>query len=135
MTRRPLTKQGCLQIHVRKIRMKDFLFTLLAWLFTLPVLVGAIVFSLYNPDPVNVTINPFRDPVSIPVYAPVLAAVAFGFLFGALMTWASMGRLRKECRDHKKQIKLLEKQIDGSSRPSSTPNNYSLLPSSFLNRP
>ena len=114
--------------------MKDFLFTLLAWLLTLPCIVGAIVFALYNADIVPVTISPFQDSVEMPVYAPVLAATAFGFFFGSLMTWAAMGRLRKEKREQAKRIKTLEKEIENEKSTSITSHNYTMLPSSFLGK-
>lgn len=114
--------------------MKDFLFTLLAWLLTLPCLVGAIVFALYNPDPVSITFNPFKEPLLIPVYVPVLTAIAFGFLFGALMTWAAMGRLRAEKREQAKRIKTLEKEIQAGNSNTVIPHNYALIPSSFLDK-
>ena len=114
--------------------MKDFLFTLLAWLITLPFIIGAIAFALYNAESVPITLNPFRLPVSMPVYVPVLGAIAFGFLFGSVMTWAGMSRLRKERRDQKKRIKELEKKLDAANQNVITPHNYSLIPSSFLDR-
>lgn len=114
--------------------MKDFLFTLLAWLLTLPCLVGAVVFAVNNPEPVAIIFNPFKDPLLIPVYVPVLTAIAFGFLFGALMTWAAMGRLRAEKREQAKRIKTLEKEIQTVNAAPITPHNYSLIPSSFLDR-
>lgn len=114
--------------------MKDFFFTLLAWLLTLPCLVGAIVFAVNNPEPVSVIFNPFKDPLLIPVYVPVLTAIAFGFLFGSLMTWAAMGRLRAEKKEQAKRIKTLEKELQANSSATITPHNYSLIPSSFLDR-
>lgn len=114
--------------------MKDFMFTLLAWLLTLPCLVGAIVFALNNPEPVAVIFNPFKDALLIPVYVPVLTAIAFGFLFGALMTWAAMGRLRAEKKEQAKRIKTLEKEIQLTNAGSVAPHNYSLIPSSFLDK-
>lgn len=114
--------------------MKDFLFTLLAWLLTLPCIVGAIAFALYNADVIPVTVNPFRDAVEMPVYAPVLAGIAFGFLFGSLMTWAAMGRLRQQRREQAKRIKTLEKEIESAKSSSVTSHNYALVPSSFLGK-
>lgn len=115
--------------------MKDFLFTLLAWLLTLPFIIAAIAFALYNQADVAVTVNPFKDAVTLPVYVPVLSAVAFGFVFGSVMTWAAMGRLRKERSDQRKKIKALEKQIANANQPVVTPHNYSLIPSSFKDKP
>ena len=114
--------------------MKDFLFTLLAWLLTLPCLVGAIVFALYNGEARPVIINPFQDPVTMPLYVPVLTAIAFGFLFGALMTWAGMGKLRSQKREQAKRIKTLEKEIQASKQEVVATHNYSLIPSSFLDK-
>ncbi len=119
---------------IERFGMKDFLFTLFAWLLTLPFLVGAVGFALYNPDAVTITINPFRPPLTIPVYVPVLAAIGIGFLFGAIMTWAAMGRLRKERRDQNKKIKALEKQLEASNQNMVKPHNYALIPSSFFER-
>lgn len=103
------------------------MFTLLAWLFTLPCLIGAVTFAYYNADSIPVVISPFRDAVQMPAYAPVLAGVAFGFFFGALMTWAAMGRLRKQRREQAKQIKTLEKQLAAVEQPApvSTPPSSS----------
>lgn len=114
--------------------MKDFLFTLLAWLFTLPVIVTAIVFALYNPERYPVILNPFREAVELPLYAPVLGAIGFGFLFGAIMTWAAMGRLRSKCRAQQKEIKSLQKQISDQNNKTITAHNYALIPSSFMEK-
>ena len=84
--------------------MKDFLFTLLAWLLTLPFIIGAVAFALYNPQTLPVTLNPFRPAVDMPVYVPVLGAIGLGFLFGAVMTWAGMGRLRRDRSELRKKI-------------------------------
>jgi uncharacterized integral membrane protein len=117
-----------------KGRMKDFLFTLLAWLLTLPFIIGAVAFALYNPQTTDFTLNPFRPAIPLPVYVPVLGAIAFGFLFGAIMTWAAMGRLRKERRDQRKKIKALEKQIEAANQNQIPPHNYSLILSSFKDK-
>jgi uncharacterized integral membrane protein len=111
--------------------MKDFLFTLLAWLLTLPCIVAAVGFALYNPQISPVTLSPFRPAIEMPLYVPVLGAVAFGFIFGAIMTWAAMGRLRQERREQRKRIKALEKQIEAANQNHVSPHNYSLIPSSF----
>lgn len=114
--------------------MKDFLFTLLAWLLTIPCIIVAVGFALYNPQILPVTLNPFKPAMELPLYVPVLGAVAFGFLFGALMTWAAMGRLRHERREQKKKIKALEKQLEAANQNQVAPHNYSLIPSSFSDK-
>ncbi len=114
--------------------MKDFLFTLLAWLLTLPFIIGAVAFAIYNPQTSIFTLNPFQPPVEIAVYVPVLGGVGFGFLFGAVMTWAAMGRLRHERREQRKKIKALEKQIEAANENQVAHHNYTLIPSSFTDK-
>lgn len=120
----------------RKSLMKDFLFTLLAWLLTLPLIIAAIFFAIYHQQDVSVIWSPFNDPVTVPLYIPVLTAVAVGFFLGCLMTWAASARQRKTIREQKKEIKALEKQIDAASanvQPVKS-HNYSLIPSAFIER-
>jgi len=114
--------------------MKDFLFTLLAWLLTLPLIVAAVAFAVYNPDNIPVTLNPFQNPIELPVYVPVLGGIAFGFILGSLMTWAGMGRLRKQAREQKKRIKTLEKQLEVANQNQLAPHNYSVTPAALLEK-
>jgi uncharacterized integral membrane protein len=116
--------------------MKDFLFTLLAWLLTLPLIIAAVFFAIYHQQDVVVTYSPFNDPLTIPLYIPVLSAVAVGFFLGCLMTWAASSRQRKIIREQKKKIKVLEKQADAASTnvQAMKPHNYSLIPSAFIER-
>lgn len=104
--------------------MKDFLFVFLAWVLSLPLLIGAVVFALMNDGDVALSLNPFQAPVNVPVYAPVLAGVVLGIVLGALMTWAAMGRQRAKMRLQKKQIKTLEKQLEavGQQHAAVTPS-------------
>ncbi len=121
-------------LHAKPKTMKDFLFTLLAWLFTLPVIAGSVIFSLYNPERYPVVFNPFKDAIELPLYVPVLGGVAFGFLFGAIMTWAAMGRLRSQCRAQQKEIKALQKQVSNQNNKNIKSHNYALIPSAFTER-
>lgn len=114
--------------------MKDFLFILFAWLLTLPFLVGAIVFAIHNRADISIIVNPFHAAVTIPLYVPVLCAIAIGFLFGSVMTWAAMGRLRAQKRAQAKQIKLLEKQLDDAKHPAPLRHDYTKIPLKLLGR-
>lgn len=114
--------------------MKDFLFTLLAWLLTLPFIIGAVAFALYNPQISTFTLNPFREATELPVYVPVLGAIGIGFLFGAIMTWAAMGRLRAERREQKKKIKALEKQLEAANQNQVVATNHTLPPSLLIDK-
>lgn len=111
--------------------MKDFLFTLLAWLITLPFIIGAIVFAVYNGEAIPVIVNPFKDPLVIPLYVPVLAAVAFGFVFGSVMTWAGMSAQRAKIRTQARTIKALEKQIEQAPPVQATVESMPLLPPTY----
>ena len=101
---------------------------MLAWLLTLPFIVGAVGFALYNQTVVDIVISPFTDAYQWPVYIPVLAALAIGFVFGSLMTWAAMGRLRTAKRSQKQQIKILEKQLDTVSKDQVAAQTYLTAP-------
>ncbi len=114
--------------------MKDFIFTLLAWLLTLPFIIAAVAFAIYNGDIIPVTLNPFQNPIPMPVYVPVLGGIAFGFIFGSLMTWAGMGRLRKERREQKKRIKTLEKQLEVANTNHVAAHNYAQTPPALLEK-
>jgi uncharacterized integral membrane protein len=114
--------------------MKDFFFTLLAWLLTLPFIVAAVGFAVYNPAIVSVTFSPFQSPVDLPVYVPVLSAIGFGFMFGAVMTWAAMGRLRKQRREQAKKIRSLEKQLQGANSHAPVRHNYAVVPAALLEK-
>lgn len=107
------------------------MFTLIAWLVTLPLIVASVVFALYNPEPISVIFNPFLSPLEIPLYIPVLAAVAFGFVFGALMTWAAMGRLRRDRRQMATRIRTLEKEL-ADARTNAAPLDHGYHKPKFL---
>lgn len=120
--------------RIKKDNMKDFLFTLLAWLLTLPFLIGAITFAVYNGQEIPVIYNPFKDAATLPVYVPVLFAIGIGFIFGAIMTWAAMGRLRTQKREQARKIKILEKQLEDVKNPEPTRHNYAITPLKLLGR-
>ena len=85
--------------------------SIIRWIISLPLIVGAIFFALEHPDIVSITWSPTQEPIELPLYFVVLIAIGTGFLLGAAITWLSMGNLRKERRQQKKLIKRLEKDI------------------------
>lgn len=112
--------------------MKDFLFTLLAWILALPFIIGSVLFALNNQALTPVAISPFQEALPMPLYVPVLGAIAIGFLFGSLMTWAAMGRLRTMRRDQAKRIKTLEKQLEVVNTRTLKPHDYGAMPVALL---
>jgi len=69
-------------------------------------------FAAMNTDPIEVFISPLHDPVDFPLYLVALVSVAVGFIAGGLMVWINTGGVRKDRRKKKKEIKILEKEVD-----------------------
>jgi len=82
----------------------------LRWIFTLPFIVGAVLFALAHPQKVPLTYSPMSEPIELPLYFLTLLFLAAGFLLGCIMTWFGMGKLRKERRGYKKEVKTLTKE-------------------------
>jgi uncharacterized integral membrane protein len=115
--------------------MKDFFFTLLAWLITLPFIAASACFAFFNQEEVAISINPLYPPIPLPLYVPVLGAIAFGFLFGAIMTWAAGGDQRRKLHKQKKRINHLEKQLVNGVTANPRPfHNYGLIPTRLLQK-
>lgn len=83
---------------------------ILKWIIALPFIMGAVLFALEHPQKVPVTFNPFSDPIELPLYFVALMFLATGFLLGAFMAWFGMGKVRKDRRQYKKDIKTLTKE-------------------------
>ena len=84
----------------------------LRWIITLPVIVICVVVALSNRQSVDFTYSPFHDAVAIDLYFLILCVLALGFFFGSILTWFSSGRVRKERRALKKEVKNLKKTLD-----------------------
>lgn len=103
------------------------------WIITLPVLIAGFIFAVSNPNSIDIVINPLVEApdgtVSIPVYIIAFVALGIGFLLGIIVLWLSMGKLRLERRQYKKEVKKLEKELsEMSDRISET------LPASHSNK-
>lgn len=83
---------------------------LFKWIIALPFIVGAVLFALEHPQKVSITFNPFTDPIELPLYFVALMFLAAGFLIGAFMAWLGMGKVRKDRRQYKKDLKALTKE-------------------------
>lgn len=82
------------------------------WIIALPIIVGAVLFAVANPETVSISWNPFTAPIDLPLYFVALVFLGAGFLLGALVAWFGMGKVRKDRRHQRKQIKELEKDIN-----------------------
>ena len=114
--------------------MKDLLFRTIAWVVTLPFLMGVIGFAFFHTETVSVIWSPWHAPSDMPLYVPVLIAIGFGFFFGCLMTWAAGGRLREKARMQKRKIAALEKQLSISNQNTYKSHNYGITPTRLLER-
>lgn len=92
---------------------------LLRWVLAVPVIVICIFLALANREDIQFTYSPIHDPIEIPLSFTVLSALALGFVFGTVISWLSMGHLRKERRKQKKAIKQLQKDLDAALHASS----------------
>ena len=68
-------------------------------------------FAAFNRQEVTLYYSPVHDPLNWPLYALVLGFAAIGFMIGALVVWISDGKIRREKRLQKKQIKKLENEL------------------------
>ncbi len=84
----------------------------LRWLIGLVITIVIASFAAMNTEVVSFTFSPVHDPVSIPVYMVILSTLAFGFLFGGIVVWLNAAPVRKAKRKQKKEIKLLEKELE-----------------------
>lgn len=86
--------------------------TLLRWIVTLPLIIGAVLFAMANAQPVTFNWNPFQTETQLPLYAVSFMFLGIGFFIGALVAWVGMHTTRRECRRLKKENKQLEKDIN-----------------------
>jgi uncharacterized integral membrane protein len=82
----------------------------LRMIFALPLIIGAVMFALAHPEKVLLTYSPLSEPIELPLYFVALAFLGIGFLLGVFCTWLGMGKLRKERRAYKKEVKKLTKE-------------------------
>ncbi len=81
------------------------------WIIALPILIGCFIFAVYNSGYVPVVIPTNTNPITLPLYIIAFIGMAIGFIFGAIILWLSMSKLRKERRKYKKTVKRLEKEM------------------------
>jgi uncharacterized integral membrane protein len=64
--------------------------------------------SILNRDPVDFSVYPFADPLSIPLALIVFCSVFMGFIWGAVIVWLNGGITGRELRRLRKEITSLE---------------------------
>tara|TARA_R110002072_G_scaffold77949_2_gene181202 strand:- start:44 stop:379 length:336 start_codon:yes stop_codon:yes gene_type:complete len=85
---------------------------ILRWVIGLLITIAISAFAVMNDEMVLITFSPVHEPISLPVYLIVLGFMAFGFIFGSIVTWLNGAKLRKTRRKQKKEIRILEKEVE-----------------------
>jgi uncharacterized integral membrane protein len=75
-------------------------------------------FAAMNRQSVTLHISPVHDPLEWPLFVIILGFAALGFLIGAFTVWLNDGKLRREKRQQKRQIKTLEAELKKAETPS-----------------
>lgn len=83
------------------------------------VVLGLIViaFSVNNFGAVAVNLWPLPYTAEWPLFLVVLASIAVGLLFGFLVSWFAGGRTRQVARARRREVKTLEKKLEGAPPP------------------
>lgn len=69
-------------------------------------------FAVMNRFSVDLVWSPVNDSISLPFYVVLLGSLLVGFLFGGVLVWINGGSVRSEKRKQKREIKILEKEIE-----------------------
>ncbi|MDH5723448.1 MAG: lipopolysaccharide assembly protein LapA domain-containing protein [Alphaproteobacteria bacterium] len=85
----------------------------LRWIIGFAFTVVITAFAVINRQPIDIYFNPLDETqlISLPVYAVMLGSLALGFVFGAFIVWLNDGKIRRERRKARKEIKILEKTV------------------------
>lgn len=75
-------------------------------------------FAAMNRQSVTLHISPVHDPLEWPLFIIILGVAALGFVIGAFTVWLNDGKLRREKRHQKRQIKTLEAELKKAETPS-----------------
>ena len=86
----------------------------LRWFVGFIITVSIAVFAVLNREEVSFFWNPLvsDEAIVIPVYMVALGSMALGFVFGGVIVWFNAANVRRERRKQKKEIKVLEKELD-----------------------
>ncbi len=100
---------------------------LIRWIFGLLIALILVAFAVFNRNSVSLTWSPVHAPLELPLYMIGLVLMAIGFFTGTLMTWMNMSKVRQDRRRQKKQIKILEKELEAVNE-----NGNAEAPSDFF---
>lgn len=84
-----------------------------SWIFTVPLAVVILVFSIVNRALVPIEVWPLPFTFEIPVNAFFLSALAIGVFWGGFSAWLAAGNARRRAREQKRRADHAELQIEG----------------------
>jgi uncharacterized integral membrane protein len=83
----------------------------LSWIITLPLMVVAVVFAIFNRKVVDLDLWPLAIKVQAPLFVLVLGSAVVGLLAGAMAAWISGGPTRRRAREARRHAADLEREI------------------------
>lgn len=84
----------------------------LRWIIGFLIALCLAAFAVFNRTSVPLNWSPVHPPLDVPLYLIGLTLMAIGFVLGGGIVWMNMSGLRREKRRQKKQIKILEKELE-----------------------
>jgi uncharacterized integral membrane protein len=84
---------------------------ILTWIVTAPIVALVVLFSVSNLDQVPLHLWPLPFDLNIAIWLMSLIELFVGFLLGAIVTWMSDGRRRRNARMLARRVKDLEQQL------------------------
>ena len=96
---------------------------LLWWIILLPLLALAAAFAVANRAPVAVSLDPLPYAIEMPAYVALMIAIFVGLIIGGMSTWLAGRRWRREARLGRRNIKLLEAEVDSLRARMADPVN------------
>lgn len=85
---------------------------IIRWFFGFCITVAVAAVAVMNVETAPFTYSPIHDTITLPLYVIALVPMALGFIFGGVVVWLNMGELRRDRRKQKREIKILEKEVD-----------------------
>jgi len=93
------------------------------WIIILPLLAVAAAFAVANRDAITVSLDPLPYAFEAPAYVALMVAIFVGLIIGGISTWLAGRRWRRETRLGRRNIKLLEAEVDSLRARMAEPVN------------
>lgn len=91
---------------------------MLGWLFAAPLLLLIILFAVTNRQDITLGLWPLPVEATLPLYTLILGLLFGSLLLGLFLGWLSQHGIRREARQHRREIAKLRGMI--ASAPTIT---------------